>query len=138
MDTNELYLHYREAIQLVKVGRYEEAHHMLTEIDAERPGTKNVLYAIAVCCDMMGRTEEALDLCERLIAEHDHPKARMIKARIEAAAKEPDLPKVDLVSGLGLGAPKPPAPAAAQTPPPTPPAPPKKKAGWSFLGKKKK
>ncbi len=99
MNNNELYLQYRQAIQLIRIGRHEESFQILTEIDAERPETKNVLYALAVCCEMLGRTDEAVDLCERLIARYDHPKARLIKARIQKAA-----------SASGLSAPSPPAP----------------------------
>ena len=119
MNNNELYLQYRQAIQLIRVGRYEDSLQILQEIDAERPDTKNVHYAMAVCFEMLGRTDEALDYCGRLIAKYDHPKARVIKARIEKAASEPELPKVDLISGLGVGRPPiaPPS-AAAPVPPP--------------------
>ena len=122
MNNNELYLQYRQAIQLIRVGRYEESLHILQEIDAERPETKNVLYAMAVCCEMLGKTDEAIDLCDRLIAQHEHPKARIIKARIEKAASEPELPTVDLLSDLGLS--KPPATTVSTPPPPPPPPPP--------------
>ena len=120
MNNNELYLQYRQAIQLIRVGRYEESLQILQEIDAERPETKNVHYAMAVCLEMLGRTDEALGYCGRLIAKYDHPKARIIKARIEKAASEPELPVVDLISGLGVGRP----PIA---PPSAPPSPPEKK-----------
>ncbi len=113
MNNNELYLQYRQAIQLIRVGRYEESLHILQEIDTERPETKNVLYALAVCSEMLGRTDEAIDLCDRLIAKYEHSKARIIKARIEKAASEPEPPKVDLLADLGLA--KPPT-----LPPPTP------------------
>ena len=120
MNNNELYLQYRQAIQLIRVGRFEESLHILQEIDTERPDTKNVLYALAVCCEMLGRNEEALDLCDRLIAKYEHPKARIIKLRIEKALAEPEPPKVDLLANLGLGKPPtlpPPTPPPASTPP---------------------
>lgn len=121
MNNNDLYLQYRQAIQLIRVGRYEESLQILQEIDAERPETKNVHYAMAVCLEMLGRTREALDYCDRLIAKHDHPKARVIRARIEKAATQPELPKVDLISGLGVGRPPvaPPSVSAPTAPPPT-------------------
>ena len=123
MNNNELYLQYRQAIQLIRIGRYEESFHILQEIDTERPETKNVLYALAVCCEMLGKTGEALSLCERLIAKYDHPKARIIKARIEKAASESELPKVDLLANLGMNKP----PAALPPLPPLSSAPPAKK-----------
>jgi tetratricopeptide (TPR) repeat protein len=102
VNNNELYLQYRQAIQLIRVGRYEESLRILQEIDAERPETKNVLYALAVCCEMLGRLDEAVALCDRLIAKYDHPKALIIKARIERAASEPELPQEDLLGSIGL------------------------------------
>ena len=140
MDTNELYLHYREAIQLVKVGRYEEAHGMLAEINHERPNTKNVLYAMAVCADMMGQSQEALEICERLIALFDHPKARLIKARIERASAEPELPNLNLGDTLGIGGPKPPVsdaslPMAEPIDVPASEAPTKVSSSWSWFKK---
>ena len=118
MNNNELYLQYRQAIQLIRVGRFEESLHILQEIDAERPETKNVLYALAVCCEMLGRTDEAVSLCDRLIVKCDHPKAQIIKARIEKAATEPELPQADLLANLGLR--KPPTATASVSPPPVP------------------
>ncbi len=121
MNNNELYLQYRQAIQLIRVGRYEESLQILQEIDTERPETKNVHYAMAVCLEMLGKTDDALAYCERLIAKYDHPKARVIKARIMKAASEPELPKVDLISGIGVG--RPPVAPPSTTAPMPPPAP---------------
>jgi tetratricopeptide (TPR) repeat protein len=115
VNNNELYLQYRQAIQLIRVGRFEESLHILQEIDAARPDTKNVLYALAVCCEMLGRTGEAVSLCDRLIVKYDHPKAQIIKARIEKAASEPELPQVDLLANLGLRKP-PTAPVSVSSP----------------------
>jgi len=93
VNNNELYLQYRQAVQLIRVGRYEESFNILKEIDAERPETKNVLYALAVCCEALGKHDEAVDLCERLIARYDHPKARIIKANIEKVLAAAETPK---------------------------------------------
>lgn len=82
MDNAELHLQYRYAIQLIKGQRYAEAYDVLKVIDAERPNTKNVLYALAIAADAMGLTDEALELCDRLILEFDHDKAKIIRDRI--------------------------------------------------------
>ena len=82
MNSGELHLQYRYAIQLIKGQRYAEAYDVLKMIDQERPNTKNVLYALAVAADAIGMTDEALELCDRLIMEFDHDKAKVIRDRI--------------------------------------------------------
>ncbi len=82
MNSSELHLQYRYAIQLIKGQRFAEAYDVLKVIDGERPNTKNVLYALAVCADALSLTDEALELCDRLILEFDHEKAKFIRDRI--------------------------------------------------------
>ncbi|HOK89742.1 MAG TPA: tetratricopeptide repeat protein [Candidatus Hydrogenedentes bacterium] len=82
MKSGELHLQYRYAIQLIKGQRFAEAYDVLKVIDQERPNTKNVLYALAIAADAMGLTDEALQLCDRLIMEFDHEKAKVIRDRI--------------------------------------------------------
>ncbi len=134
MTVDDLYVLYRQAIQLIRVGRNEDALALLREIDRERPATKNVLYPMAVCLEMLGRFDEALDCCGRLIAEHDSEKARVLKARIEKTARESELPQVDLVSALGIDKPAPPPAQAAPEPLGEKKGADKKKRGW-FSGK---
>lgn len=97
MGNKELRLNYQEAVQLIRVGRFEEALTILKEIDRERPNVKNVLYPMAFCCEKLGYAEEGLDLCEQLIMEYDHEKARAIKARIELSMAIPEA--VEVVAG---------------------------------------
>lgn len=82
VNSGELHLQYRYAIQLIKGQQYAEAYDILKMIDQERPNTKNVLYAMAVAADAAGMTDEALPLCDRLIMEFDHDKAKIIRDRI--------------------------------------------------------
>lgn len=100
MDKNELSVLYKQAIHLVKVGKYTEGLSILADIDRERPNVKGVLYPMAVCLEMTGRFEEALELCDRLVTEFDEPKGAVIKARIQRTLEDGDLPLVDLVSDL--------------------------------------
>lgn len=130
MDKSELNVLYKQAIHLVKVGKYTEALSILTDIDEERPNVKGVLYPMAVCLEMLGRFDEALALCDRLTTEFDEPKAAVIKARIQKTQEDGDLPLVDLVSDLdsrdtpkpyvspvvGAGGPVPPTPPSAASP----------------------
>lgn len=95
MGNKELRLNYQEAIQLIRVGRFEEALTLLKEIDRERPNVKNVLYPMAFCCEKLGYAEEGLDLCDHLIAEYNHEKARSIKARIELSSAIPEAEEIE-------------------------------------------
>lgn len=94
MGTKELRLNYQEAIQLIRVGRFEEALVLLKEIDRERPNVKNVLYPMAFCCEKLGYAEEGIDICDHLISEYDHSKAREIKTRIELSTSIPEAEEV--------------------------------------------
>lgn len=83
MQNRELRITYKEAIQLIRVGRYEEALSLLKDIDNTRPNVKNVLYPIAVCCERLGLLEEGIEVCDKLIFSYDHAIAREIKKRLE-------------------------------------------------------
>lgn len=95
MGNRELRLSYQEAIQLIRVGRFEEALALLKDIDRERSGVKNVLYPMAVCCEKLGYVEEGIDICDQLIMQYDHEKARAIKARLELSLAYPEAHEVD-------------------------------------------
>jgi len=98
VGTKELRLNYQEAIQLIRVGRYEEALTLLKEIDRERPDVKNVLYPMAFCCEKLGYAEEGIDICDHLIGMYDHAKAREIKARIELSTAIPEAEEVGAIA----------------------------------------
>lgn len=83
MNSKQMHLNYREAIHMIRVGRYEESLALLKAIDAERPNLKNVVYPMAVCCERLGQIRESYELCSRLIEQHNHEKAQVIKARLE-------------------------------------------------------
>ena len=100
MDKHEINVLYKQALQLVKVGKYAEGLAILTDIDRERPNVKGVIYPMAVCLEMLGRFDEAVELCDRLTAEFDEPKGELLKARILKTREDADLPEVDLVSGI--------------------------------------
>lgn len=111
MENRELRLSYQEAIQLIRVGRYEEGLALLKAIDRERPNVKNVLYPMAVCCEKLGYVEEGIDLCDQLIVAYGHETARAIKARLELSIPYPEAqelhgevePPADREEGLDEG-----------------------------------
>lgn len=90
MRTQEVRLNYQEAIQLIRVGHYEEALELLYGVDKARPNVKNVLFPMVVCCEKLGHVEEALDYCDRLIKDHDHDKAKEIKTRLLSSIPFPE------------------------------------------------
>ena len=78
MQKSEIRLNYQQATQLVQVGRYDDALEILVELNDVKPNTENILYLMAVCQAKAGKENEALELCERLIQEFDHPRAKEI------------------------------------------------------------
>lgn len=82
MQTHEIRLNYQQATQLVQVGRYKEALEILSEIDGAKPNTETILYLMAVCHAKAGNKNEAVNLCERLVADFDHENAKKILKRL--------------------------------------------------------
>ena len=84
MKKSEIRLNYQQATQLVNVGRYDDALEILVELDNAKPNTDNILYLLAVCQAKAGRNKEALELCERLVQEFDHERAKELMAHLAA------------------------------------------------------
>jgi tetratricopeptide repeat protein/thioredoxin family protein len=76
--------------QLFAEKRFAEALAILDELEALHPGKKNVMYPRALCLVELGRFEEALPLCMRLIGEFQDPRAQALMVRIPAQG--PELP----------------------------------------------
>ena len=82
---------YQQAQQLYGAKRFEEALVALDQLAQEVPDHPDLLYARTLCLSSLGRKDEALRTCDRLIATHGHAKAQHLKARILAREPEPDL-----------------------------------------------
>ena len=65
-------------------GDPEEALTLLNQLDAAFPNTKNIGVARAKAYAAMGRTPEAIHLCDALIQAHDSRRAKELKDRLVA------------------------------------------------------
>lgn len=94
MSAQQMRLDYQEALQLVRVGRYEESLRILKQLDQMQPRQKNILYPMAVCYERIGRNNDAWEVCNVLIEQFDHEQAKQIMARIELLAPFPEAEEV--------------------------------------------
>ncbi|MCC6153658.1 MAG: hypothetical protein IT367_07855, partial [Candidatus Hydrogenedentes bacterium] len=87
MSKQEAEQKFARANALYRQKRYPEALLLLNELDAEQPFTKNIMYPRALCLAALGQNEEALQVCESLVALFDDARARELQARIEGVEK---------------------------------------------------
>ncbi len=97
MDSQEATQLFQEAQARYNDGQYNEAMQVLTRLNRSFPSAKNVLFPMAMCLEKLNHTGEAQQICDRLIAQFDDPRAREMKVRIENAllASLTPLPDVD-------------------------------------------
>lgn len=89
MDPAESKAKFKQADTLYREGQYQQALHLLGELNEAYPNTKNVLYPAALCLEKLGRGDEALPLCEALIEKFQDPRARELKEKIQQATAQP-------------------------------------------------
>jgi len=73
---------FKEADSLFRSGQFEQALSVLDELNRAFPNTKNILYPAALCLERLGRSRDALNLCEQLISQHKDSRAVAIKDRL--------------------------------------------------------
>jgi tetratricopeptide (TPR) repeat protein len=100
VDKLESTLKVKQADSFYQQGRFQDALALLLQIDQAYPNEKNVLYAAALCFEQLGRSLEALRLCERIIAKQPDERASAMKARLDtaslAATHPPMIPEIVL------------------------------------------
>ncbi|MFP4500864.1 MAG: tetratricopeptide repeat protein [Candidatus Hydrogenedentota bacterium] len=104
MSPNNQKQRYDQAQKLFQAKRYGEALALLEGLVQEMPNNADVLYASALTLASMGRKDEALPLCDKLIAAHGHDKAQRLKARILQREPSPDLIEMPQKKRTGLSA----------------------------------
>jgi hypothetical protein len=82
MDARESKEKFKRADDLFRQGEYLQALHQLSALNQAFPNTKNVMYPAALCLEKLGRYEDALPLCDQLIAQFQDPRAQELKDRI--------------------------------------------------------
>ncbi len=89
MDPQESQQKFHQADSLFKAGRYNEALAILDQLNRAFPNTKNILYPAALCLEKLGRSRDAINLCDQLISGHQDTRAQNIKNRLAASMQAP-------------------------------------------------
>ena len=84
MKAHEAEAKFKQADTLFRQARYREALELLVELDRAFPNTKRILFPLALSLFHTDCQGEAVQLCDRLIANFDYAKAKDLKARIES------------------------------------------------------
>ncbi|MDX9974457.1 MAG: tetratricopeptide repeat protein [FCB group bacterium] len=130
MKASEAQRLFEESKRLFSEGRFGEALVILIQLDAEHPNDRHLLYPLALCMAKAGRTEEARNLCNRLIQEFNDPKAAELRRQLTPPPPAPPGSGIPGVTMPDLGIPglQPidlgdlNAPVVKYTPPPPEPA----------------
>ncbi len=96
MDTNDSRQRFEQATTFFKEGRYSEALNLLDSLDLQFPNQKNVMIPRALCLEQLGRPQEALEICEEVLALFDDRRAPALKARLDAALQPAGTSLADL------------------------------------------
>ena len=75
--------------QYYKEGRYNQALTVLDALNEEYPNNKNVMYPRAMCLARLDRGQEALALCDQLIALFSDPRAARLKEKLTGGGMAP-------------------------------------------------
>ena len=91
MDRSEAELRFSEANSLYLQGEYARALDILLELERVFPGNHRIIKAKAQTLFKIGRHQEALHLCDRLIIDFGYEKARVYRDKIasEMGHEEP-------------------------------------------------
>lgn len=82
MELEEANKLFQAADQLFRDGGYAGALKLLNAIDAAYPGNHRVLNAKARTLAQLGRFQEALRICDRLLDVYGYDKIRSFRARL--------------------------------------------------------
>ncbi|MFP6581655.1 MAG: hypothetical protein VCD00_03775 [Candidatus Hydrogenedentota bacterium] len=83
MDQNEAKVKFRQSDELFQLGQHEDSLRVLYELNEAFPNTKNILFPIARNLFAIGRYNDALSICEKLIISFNYPKAVELKRKIQ-------------------------------------------------------
>ena len=86
MGQSEAERRFADASELYKTGRYEEALALISELDYEFPGNIHLLKAKARTLAKLGRTAEAIAVCDLLELDLGYDKARTFRKQLESKA----------------------------------------------------
>ena len=89
MDSDDPKQRFQAADALYKQQRYQDALRILDELDMKFPNTRNIMYPRALCLHALGRSDEALNICEFMLVLFNDTSSQELKARIHAEKTVP-------------------------------------------------
>jgi len=108
MTPDEATAQFREADKLYRGGKFNQAMRILDTLNAEFPSDRNLMYAQARTLGKIGREDEALTLCDRLVSDFGYSRAARLQVKLlksmteqidaDAAAAPPLPPQSDSAS----------------------------------------
>lgn len=83
MDKSEAEARFNEADDLYREGRYEDALHILDDLNAAFPNKHRLLYPKARCLAHLGRFEEASAICDTLLNDFEYERATELREQLD-------------------------------------------------------
>lgn len=99
MDKHDAERKFRVADQYYREGRYGQAMLLLDALDEAFPNTRHIMYPRALCLARLKRREEALALCDELIARFQYSGAIELKAAL-SKEEAPPLEEIPHIPGF--------------------------------------
>jgi hypothetical protein len=82
MKADDATKQFRQADDRYRSGEYDAALVLLEDLDDAFPNDKNLMFAKARTLGKLGRCDEALEICDWLVAEHDYARAARLQVRL--------------------------------------------------------
>ena len=96
MNKNSAEMRFNEADRLYREGRFAAALDLLKDLDARFPNRRDIMFPMARCLSKLGRSEEALHMCNDIVDRFDYDRATELRNRIlHDTADSPATPGVE-------------------------------------------
>ncbi len=95
MRSSEARRKFKLADELYRDKKYTEALTVLEKLDAEFPNAKNVMYPQAMCLAKLGRAKEAHEICQKLKAIYNDPRADKLMQKLAGVVPQARPPMFD-------------------------------------------
>ena len=122
MDAQEGQHQFHQADALFRAGDYEQALEKLQQLARVYPDQPRLLYPMALCLAKLGRSDDALQICDVLLRDHGYEKARGLKHSLLETVRVPGGPPQPPPSPHNAPTERLDASAGSNVPPPAPPA----------------
>ena len=102
MDPQQSEATFQQAGQLFQQGQYEQALNLLGQLNQAHPNSAKILMPAVQCMEKLGRTQEALPLCQQLI-QLQHPQGQALYQHLSGQGTPPPIPQENAGGIPGMG-----------------------------------